>query len=157
MINAKRIAKFKACSADDVRTEFGVGHGTPLRHIEDFVNGDVYLAKRDINWLSVCSADDLNSDFTLSMAANLPDETLTTLAQFVFMTTTGRRFDMFAASCNGELFLVAEDMLQQGQEYVLIDVIERDVDFVPRAVPAAPAPALPAAATPNVTALRLFG
>lgn len=145
--------RFTACSADAVRTEFGVCHGAPLRQINDLMLGDIHLVKRDAVWSQVQPTDADRSAFSLELAANVPVMTMRTLAHLIFMTTTGRRTDVYAAACGGKLYFVSEAGFQPGNEYVLIDIQTRPYDIRPAVQPApVPAPVAKPAAT-----LRLHG
>ena len=159
--NGTRSARFKACPADGVRTEFGVCRGDPIRHIQDLILGDTFLPKRDARWVAVQSAHPTHDIFTLDCAANLPTQELVTLAELVFMTTTGRRLDLFAAVCGGQLYFVSETDFATGAEYVLIDIQHREDAVVPAFIPAQVSKVVPMAfgqpATPKRQTLRLIG
>jgi hypothetical protein len=152
---------FKACPADGVRTEFGVCRGDPIHHIQDLILGDTFLPKRDARWVAVQSADHLHETFTLDIAANVPTQELVTLAELVFMTTTGQRLDVFVTVCCGKLYFVSDTEFRSGVEYVLIDIQRREDAVVPAFIPAQDAVVVPMtvgepakATSPN---LRLIG
>lgn len=152
---------FKACPADGIRTEFGVCRGDPIRHIQDLILGDTFLPKRDAHWLTVSAEDDRHTAFTLDRAANLPGQHLVTLAELIFMTTTGQRLDVFVAVSAGKLYFIAEAEFRTGVEYVLIDICRREDAIVPAVIPTeAPAAVPPAIGAPAQAAratLRLIG
>lgn len=152
------IATFKACSADCVRAEFGVCRGEPIQHFQDLMLGDIYRSKRDAKWVAVSVSDTDTSGFTLDLAANLPTRKLTNLAHLIFMTTSGRRTDVFATICDGLLHFVSETEFQVGVEYVLIDIQMRDEEFVPAVVPTPqPSHAPKSYAREPISTLRLIG
>ncbi|MCR9110411.1 hypothetical protein [Marivita sp. XM-24bin2] len=157
----KLASRFKACPADGVRAEFGVCRGDPIRHIQDLILGDTFLPKRDANWLSVMRTDNRNACFALEMAANAPQQSLVTLAELIFMSTTGRRIDVFATVCNGALFFVSDTEFQANVEYVLIDIQHRPDAVVPELVPtntpAAKIARRPDHASAGAAKLRLIG
>lgn len=157
----KFVSRFKACPADSVRAEFGVCRGDPIRHIQDLILGDTFLPKRDANWRPVTPSDSQNACFASELAANTPSQNLVTLAELIFMSTTGRRIDVFATVCNGALFFVSDTEFQANVEYVLIDIQHRPDAVVPELVPTH-APSLPAAPRrhhkdPAAAKLRLIG
>ena len=130
-----RPARYKACASQAFRAEFGVCRGEAITRFDDLNLGDIYLVKGDATWLDVCVTDDEETSFTLDLAANLPTEELVTYARLIFMTTTGRRADVFATLSQGQMYLVADAPLQMGSEYVLIAIEKRDVRFAPVVVP----------------------
>ncbi|MFP7570771.1 hypothetical protein [Marivita sp. S2033] len=144
---------YKACPAQGLRAEFGVCRGDPIRRLTDLVPGDIYQVKPDALWSSVTAQGGTTDRFTRSVAANLPADTLNTLAQLIFMTTTGRRADIYATVCNGELYFIGETEMQSGVEYVLIDMSMCDLAFEPVIVPTPVAAGEPS----NVIALRAVG
>jgi len=148
---------YKACSARSFHGEFGVCRGEVISRMEDLNLGDIYLVKPDAHWTSVEAQGTEMSAFSLNLAANLPLQNLTTLANLIFMTTTGRRADVFATLSQGSTYLVAATPLKPGTEYVLIDITTRDVEIAPELVDApvtmVPAPQM-ASATPL---LRVVG
>lgn len=123
--------RFKACVSQSLRAEFGVCRGATISGFEDLSLGDIYLLKDDAKWRDVAATDGDQTSFTLDLAANLPTEELTTHADLIFMTTTGRRADVFAAMSQGQMYLVANTPLEPGSEYVLIAIEKRDVSFAP--------------------------
>lgn len=129
------LPRFKACPADGVRAEFGVCRGDPIRHIQDLILGDTFLPKRDARWVTVQSDDILHETFTLDLAANVPTQELVTLAELVFMTTTGQRLDVFVTVCCGKLYFVSDTEFRSGVEYVLIDIHRREDAVVPAFIP----------------------
>ncbi|WP_292287627.1 hypothetical protein [Marivita sp.] len=135
VVPSTRETQYHVCSADGIRAEFGVCRGEPIRQFQDLVLGDIYLAKPDATWTEAGAQDDNLSGFTIDLAANLPLRGLTNLAHLVFMTTTGRRADAYAAVCDGHLYFVCEHPFQHATEYVLIDINARSDGFVPAVVP----------------------
>jgi hypothetical protein len=144
---------FTACSAEAMRTEFGVCHGEPLRQINDLILGDVYKVKHDATWSEVYAVDPDRTAFSLDLAANLPTILMRTLAHLIFMTTTGRRTDVFAAASGGRLHFISESGFAPGNEYVLIDIQTRPYDIRPAV---RPTPVSTPTARPAAT-LRLHG
>lgn len=149
---------YRACHARAFRAEFGVCRGESISRFEDLSLGDIYQLKQDIDWMPVRPADAAATAFTFERAANLPVRNLTTLAHLIFMSTTGRRADVHAAFCDGQLYLVCETEIRIGTEYVLIDVAICDVDFTPALVHAPVAPMLePLRETAEVIPFRMIG
>lgn len=144
-----------ACSMQSLRAEFGVSRGEDITRFEDLNLGDIYLVRPSTNWLSVQTQNAQTDVFELDVAANLPTQTLTTLAHLIFMTTTGRRADVYATVSQGQSYLVADTPLQPCAEYVLIDITTLDVELAPTIVetPARHAPQ-PVQARPQ---LRVVG
>ncbi|WP_439122918.1 hypothetical protein [Marivita sp.] len=151
-------SEFRACPAEGVRAEFGVCRGEPICHIHDLILGDTFRPKRHATWTRV-RPDAPNPDgFTIDRAANLPQQKLHVIAELIFMTTTGRRLDVFATVLEGQLFFVSETEFQTGVEYVLIDIEQRNNVFVPAIVPTAAPTQAPAAEAHSVDSrLRLIG
>ena len=145
--------RFTVCSADSVRTEFGVCCGEPLRQVNDLILGDVYKVKSDATWSEVRADDSDRTAFSLDIAANLPTITMRTLAHLIFMTTTGRRTDVYAAASGGRLHFISETGFAPGSEYVLIDIQTRPYDIRPAVQPT---PVTTPVAQPAST-LRLHG
>lgn len=127
---------YKTCPAQAFYAEFGVCRGEAISRLEDLNLGDIYLVKPDTVWLPVTEQDPDAASFSLDLAANLPTAELTTLAHLVFMTTTGRRADVFAAVSMGQMYIVTQTPLKRGPEYVLIHIETREVDFAPQVIPA---------------------
>lgn len=156
-----RSSHFKACPADGVRTEFGVCRGDPIRHIQDLILGDTFLPKRDANWTEVATDGTTHDIFTRARAANLPEERLITLAELIFMSTTGQRLDVFVAVYNGKLFFVSDTPFSSNVEYVLIDINRREDVVVPAIIPTEPFPIAPGGRdrshAPTPPHLRLIG
>ena len=152
---------FKACPADGVRAEFGVCRGDPIRHIQDLILGDTFLPKRDATWVSVTRNDPTQDMFILDRAANLPNQTLSIIAELVFMTTTGQRLDVFAAVSDGDLYFVSDTAFQVTVEYVLIDIRYRTETVVPQVTPVQEVqtvhPAFAASTRRPIATLRLIG
>lgn len=126
---------YKACSADDIRTEFGVCRGEKIRSCEDLVLGDTYIPKRAAVWIDVLGGTDAAQPFHIERAANLPVQTLYPLSSLIFMTTTGRRCDVIAAASQGKMYFVGHEELVTGMEYVLIDIRHLDAHSGPTVVP----------------------
>lgn len=152
---------FKACPADGVRAEFGVCRGNPIRYVQDLILGDTFLPKRDATWLTVEPESENNSAFVIDRAANLPQQSLVTLAELIFMSTTGQRVDVFAAVYDGQLFFVSETPFRTNFEYVLVDINSREDAVIPAITPTDlhdlfPAPA-DEPANASVATLRRFG
>ncbi|MFA8385322.1 MAG: hypothetical protein ACEPO2_06825 [Pelagibaca sp.] len=126
---------FKACPADGVRAEFGVCRGDPIRHIQDLILGDTFLPKHDAKWVSVTRDGPTQDMFILDRAANLPNQTLSIIAELVFMTTTGQRLDVFAAVSDGDLYFVSDKAFEVRVEYVLIDILYRSETMEPQIAP----------------------
>lgn len=122
---------YQACAAQSFRAEFGVCRGEEIVRFEDLNLGDIYLVKPDAQWVSVQARNAQTDVFELDVAANLPTQNLTTLARLIFMTTTGRRADVFATVSQGQTYLVADVPLRPGAEYVLIDITTLDVELAP--------------------------
>lgn len=152
---------FKACPADGVRAEFGVCRGDPIRHIQDLILGDTFLPKRDATWVSVTRDGPTQDMFVLDRAANLPNQTLSIIAELVFMTTTGQRLDVFAAVSDGDLYFVSDTAFQVTVEYVLIDIRYRTETVAPQITPVQEVQTVhPAFAAPTrrpIATLRLIG
>ncbi|MCK0148740.1 hypothetical protein MWU54_01795 [Marivita sp. S6314] len=129
-------ATYLACPAQCFCVDFGVYRGESIGYLDDLNLGDMYQMKRDAPWTEVMASDEDATGFDLHLAANAPVQTLTTLARLIFMTTTGRRADVCVTMSDGHLFLVSEQPLQSGAEYVLIDIERCDADFTPYVVPA---------------------
>jgi hypothetical protein len=129
-----------ACPSQAFRAEFGVCRGEAISRFEDLNLGDIYQLKQTIDWAAVTASDDGTNQFSLDLAANLPSKQLITLASLIFMTTTGRRNDVFAAVAAGQLYLVCQKALVVGPEYVLIDIEMHGVTLAPTLVsdPVAP-------------------
>lgn len=149
-------ASFKACPTDGIRTEFGVCRGEPIRRLEDLMLGDVYLAKQAATWTKVGATDTHLSAFSLDLAANLPAKTLKNLAHLIFMTTTGRRTDVYAAAHCGRLYFVSDTAFEQSVEYVLIDIRTRE-DIMPLKIEPVPVVAVSVSATARqpISTMRL--
>ncbi len=126
---------FKACPADGIRTEFGVCRGDAIQHVQDLILGDTFLPRRDAQWSEILSDDENHGSFTLSTAANAPQRQLVVLAELIFMSTTGRRMDVFAAAGQGKLYFVSNTAFQTNVEYVLIDIQRREDAVVPAIIP----------------------
>ena len=126
---------FQACPADHFRSDFGACQGDRIEHVDDLLVGDIYKAKRNARWSRVEANDECHTGFALELAANLPVKTLKTIADLIFMTTTGRRFDALAAVCGGGLFVVSAQEFNPDDDYVLIDKQTREIEFVPTLVP----------------------
>ncbi|SHH25309.1 hypothetical protein [Marivita hallyeonensis] len=142
---------YYACPAQSFRAEFGVCRGEAISSLDHLHLGDVYQVKLGAEWSPVTSCNSACDAFSMELAANLPCEELTTLAHLIFMTTTGRRADVYAAMSQGQLYLVSETTLQMGSEYVLIDSQARDAPFAPVVVPSPMVPAHAAYAQPAHT------
>lgn len=143
-----------ACHASAFRVDFGVYRGETIGPLEELSLGDVYRLNPSTEWTEVTAQAD-TAAFILDRAANIPDQTLTTLANLIFMTTDGRRVDIALSVSNGQTFLVCEQELTVGPEYVLIDIDKLDVEFEPALVPE-PVELQPTHTT-NVIALRVAG
>lgn len=152
---------FKACPADGVRAEFGVCRGDPIRHIQDLILGDTFLPKRDATWVSVTRDGPTQDMFILDRAANLPNQTLSIIAELVFMTTTGQRLDVFAAISDGDLYFVSDTVFQVTVEYVLIDIRNRTETVAPQITPVQEVktvhPAFAGSTRRPIATLRLIG
>ena len=152
---------FKACPADGVRAEFGVCRGDPIRHIQDLILGDTFLPKRDATWVSVTRDGPTQDMFILDRAANLPNQTLSIIAELVFMTTTGQRLDVFAAISDGDLYFVSDTVFQVTVEYVLIDIRNHTETVAPQITPVQEVqtvhPAFAASTRRPIATLRLIG
>lgn len=149
---------YQACPAQSFRAEFGVCRGECISQLGDLIPGDIYNVESKAKWLPVDAIDSEESAFTMEIAANLPREELVTVAQLIFMTTTGRRADVFATMSHGQMHIVAETPLLAGHEYVLIDIQTRDTDFAPFVVPApVEHVAYMTQVASNVVPLRLIG
>lgn len=149
---------YKACSAQSFHAEFGVCRGEVISRLDDLNLGDIYLVKPDAKWTRVQAQDASQSAFSLDLAANLPTQDLTTLAHLIFMTTTGRRADVYATVSMGQMYIVAETPLAVGFEYVLIHIETKEVEIAPQIVPSLPmAQTAVAHAASNVVPLRQFG
>ncbi len=138
------LSTFAACAAQSLRAEFGVCRGETITRFEDLNLGDIYLVKHDATWSPVVDMDGTAGVFCLDLAANLPQRALVTLAHLIFMTTTGRRADVYATQSNGQLYLVSDVPLQMGLEYVLISIERTRKGFEPSLVQT---PTFPAAKT----------
>ncbi|HKK97056.1 MAG TPA: hypothetical protein VJ928_02675 [Marivita sp.] len=149
---------YQACHARSFRAEFGVFRGDAISRVEDLNLGDIYTLKPDTDWVTVQTGNPDTTTFSRSVAANLPVETLTTLANLIFMTTTGRRVDVFATVSMGQVYLVSTEALAQRTEYVLIDIELLDPVIRPVVVPAQMAKATTAESAPsNVIPFKAVG
>lgn len=127
--------KYKACPADGVRTEFGVCRGDPIHHIHDLILGDTFLPKHHAVWSDVTPEGPNRESFIRDIAANVPQQQLHVVAELIFMTTTGRRMDVYATVFEGQLHFVSETEFQPNVEHVLIDIAHREHRCLPAALP----------------------
>lgn len=127
--------KYKACPADGVRTEFGVCQGDPIHQIQDLVLGDTFLTKHQAMWSDVTPEGPNLQSFTRDIAANVPQQRLHVIAELIFMTTTGRRMDVYATVVDGQLHFVSETEFQPNVGHVLIDIAHREHRYLPTALP----------------------
>ncbi|MCL3882740.1 hypothetical protein [Marivita sp. GX14005] len=148
------LLSFKAYPVHGFRTEFGLCRGERMHRLDDLNPGEIYQIRHDAPCSDVSAAGDASVFYRIK-AANLPLEILTTCARLIFMTTTGRRVDMQAALCHGQLHLVSETPLQTGTEYVLIEKTPVENPQAPALVPAASERCAPRRS--NVIPLRAIG
>jgi hypothetical protein len=147
---------FHACHTDAFPVESGVNRGEGIESLATLNPGDIYRMKDETTWMSVTAQDD--KSFVLDLAANLPQQVFTSLAQLIFMTTTGRRADAILATCAGRHLLISEQRFRRASEYVLIHVEACELDLTPTLV-ASPEKAIhpTSRAAENIVPLRASG
>lgn len=115
---------FYLCASRNFSVRFGVFHGESISASCTLNAGDIYQISHDANWVEVFRLSQDRSVFSIPLPTRVDLHTLEPYAYLIFMSESGRTFDVWPVKISGIDHIITNAPFQFCEEYSLIEIRE---------------------------------